>query len=58
MGRSHHPKIGTKLWIGCRATPDCKGTYATLLRISPLPEGGTRFQYRCDICKQQFGITA
>lgn len=58
MARHHHPKIGAKLWIGCRASPQCKGKYAILLRVNELPEGGTAFRYRCEICKQQFGITS
>lgn len=58
MGKHHHPKVGEKLWIGCRATPDCPGKYAILLRSHELPEGGTTFRYRCDTCKRQFGITS
>ena len=49
-----------RIWMSCRATPDCTGLYAVLVWRRPVKDGmlalGESFRYRCLTCHQPFHI--
>lgn len=48
---------GEKVWMACRADPNCDGTHARKIfsRTGSL-EGGTVYRYICEKCGKPFAI--
>jgi len=60
LSPKEYPK-GEIVWIKCRATKNCKGNQAEVVRAqdatSELGYGGRMSGYRCMTCKRVFFIT-
>lgn len=59
MAQKNDPKVGTTMWVSCRAHPDCEGRQTKVLairKVPPVQGGGRVLALRCQTCKRRFQI--